>query len=148
MEAQYPEGWIAYGIFRKARTSEANKNTNVRAMVMGKENVSPKNPGEKACDTIAPPFLGEIQPLEVLYPPGNPATISFKDLGQRLCVPLFRVVCLFQAYIQLISCRSCYKSEWATIMPWTIFWDSYRISICYDYLPTCDLQFDLANLVK
>ena len=36
---------------------------------------------------------------EVLLSPGNPAAVSYyeKDLGQRFCVPAFRLVCLFQA---------------------------------------------------
>ena len=36
---------------------------------------------------------------EVLCSPGNPAAVSHgdKDLGQRFCVPAFRLVCLFQA---------------------------------------------------
>jgi hypothetical protein len=36
---------------------------------------------------------------EVLFSPGNPAAVSYedKDLGQRFCVPAFRLVCLFQA---------------------------------------------------
>ena len=36
---------------------------------------------------------------EVLCSPGNPAAVSYddKDLGQRFCVPAFRLVCLFQA---------------------------------------------------
>jgi len=36
--------------------------------------------------------------LEALFSPGNPAALScVEDLGQRLCVPAFRLVCLFQA---------------------------------------------------
>jgi hypothetical protein len=35
---------------------------------------------------------------EVLLSPGNPAAIPReKGLGQRFCVPAFRLVCLFQA---------------------------------------------------
>jgi hypothetical protein len=56
IEAEYPEGFMRHGLCRKARRGKGNKNTDVRARVMEKENVSPKNPGEKACDTIAPPF--------------------------------------------------------------------------------------------
>jgi hypothetical protein len=38
---------------------------------------------------------------EVPLPPGNPAAISIdvKDLGKRLCVPRFHVVCLCQAMV-------------------------------------------------
>jgi hypothetical protein len=38
--------------------------------------------------------------------PGNPAAISLKDLGQWFCVPLFRMVCLFQAKHALLSLQN------------------------------------------
>jgi len=56
IEAEYPEELMRYGRCRKARRDKGNKNTNVRARVMKKENGLAKNPGEKPCDTIAPPF--------------------------------------------------------------------------------------------
>jgi hypothetical protein len=47
---------MRYGLCRKTRRDKGNKNTNVRARVMKKEIGSAKNPGEKLCDTTAPPF--------------------------------------------------------------------------------------------
>ena len=53
---------------------------------------------------IAPPYRiipCKIHAMEVLYLPGNPATISskIKDLGQWLCVPSFQMVCLYQTLL-------------------------------------------------
>ena len=56
IEAEYPEGFMRYGPCWKAGRDKGNKNSNVRVRVMKKENGSPKNPGEKPCDTTAPPF--------------------------------------------------------------------------------------------
>jgi hypothetical protein len=54
--AKYSEGLMRYGLCRKVRRDKGNKNTKVRAKVKKEEKVLPNNPGEKPCDTTAPPF--------------------------------------------------------------------------------------------
>jgi hypothetical protein len=47
--------------------------------------------------------MTQHSPAEVLCVPGNPATVSWdtQDVGQWLCVPPFRVVCLSQATLSV-----------------------------------------------
>ncbi len=55
--------------------------------------------------------------------PGSPAALSpQEDLGQKLCVPSFRVVCLFQAF-------ALYYIILATIKNLTISWPMLTLSI-------------------
>jgi hypothetical protein len=53
--------------------------------------------------------------------PGNPATISrdSRDLGQRLCVPPFRMVCPFQVRHVIVACpKKVYKPNSLTHRPY------------------------------